>query len=165
MAAAIPRAVAADGTELHLVPLSPPRLPRVQKRDLEQAWEAAHSAARAGAEGPRRGFRFAGGPDVVLRDRDARVWASSVDRIADLSTAHGISVCLRLLGLVALLAQGGWAARFVRLDQGSAELDGALLGAAARTVLTDTGALDENALRAQLLPCQSEEQPPCRARS
>lgn len=101
----------------------------------------------------------------MLRDRDARVWASSVDHIADLSTAHGVSVCLRLLGLVALLAGGGWTARFVRFDRGAAELDGALLGAAARTGLTDTGALDENALRAQLLPRESKENPPCRAPS
>jgi hypothetical protein len=109
MAVSIQREIAADGTELHLVPVPPALLPRVAKRDLEQAWDAAHDAARAGADGPMRGFRFAGGPDVVLRDRDARVWARSVDRIADLSTAHGISVCLRLLGLVALIGDAALA--------------------------------------------------------
>lgn len=161
MAVSIARTIAADGTELHLVPVPPERLPRVQKRDLEQAWEAAHDAASAGHEGPVRGFRFAGGPDVVLRDRDARVWASSVDRIADLSTAHGVSVCLRLLGLVALIGDAGWLAPFVRIEREGAALDGALLQAAALTGLTGTGGLDEMQLRAMLAPRDAEEPTPC----
>lgn len=165
MVLSVRREIAADGTELHLVPLSPARLPRVGKRDLERAWDAAHEAARAGRHGPRRGFRFRDGPDVILHDRDARAWAASVDHTADLSTAHGVSVCMRLLGLVALIGDADWLARFVRIDRGGAELDGALLGAAALTGLTDTGALDEMALRAMLLPCEAEEDTPCSARS
>lgn len=165
MSGSVHREIAADGTELHLVPLPPARLPRVAKRDLEQAWEAAHEAARAGYDGPRRGFRFRGGPDFILHDRDARAWASSVDRVADLSTAHGVSVCLRLLGLVALIGDTRWLGRFVRVERGAAQLDSALLGAAALTGLTDTGALDEMALRAMLLPYESEEDNPCSARS
>lgn len=157
------REIAADGTELHLVPLPPERLPRVGKRDLEQAWDAAHLAARAGQDGPRRGFRFAGGPDVVLRDRDARSWAASVDRIADLSTPHGVSLCLRLLGLVALIGDAGWLAPYVRIERGGAELDGALLRAAGLAGLTETGGLDEMTLRAMLPPRDSKETMPCSA--
>lgn len=150
------REIAADGTELHLVPMVPARLPRVAKRDLEQAWDAARDAAQAGSDGPARGFRFAGGPDVVLRDRDARAWASSVDQIADLSTPHGISVCLRLLGLVALIGDASWLAPFVQIRQEGAAIDGALLQAAALTRLTDTGGLNENALRAMLISRDEE---------
>lgn len=163
MARQVRRETAADGTELHLVPLPPDRLPRITRRDLEQAWDAAHDAASGGHDGPRRGFRFAGGPDVVLHDRDARAWAASVDRIADLSTAHGISVCLRLLGLVALIGDAGWPTRFVRIDRAGLTPDGALLGAAALTGLTDTGALDEMAMRAMLLPREAEEPMRCSA--
>ena len=163
MTRSVHREIAADGTELHLVSVSPVRLPRVQKRDLEQAWDAAHDAARAGHVGPPRGFRFAGGPDVVLNDRDARAWAASVDSIADLSTAHGVSVCLRLLGLVALIGDASWPARFVRIDSVGLAPDGALFGAAALTGLTEAGALDEMAMRAMLLPREAEEDTPCSA--
>jgi len=163
MTSRVRREIAADGTELHLVPMPPPRLPRVAKRDLEQAWDAAHAAARAGDAGPARGFRFAGGPDVVLRDRDARVWASSVDRIADLSTPHGISLCLRLLGLVALIGDAAWLAPFIDLRRDGAALDGALLTAAALTGLTATGGLDENQIRSMLLPSPTEDPTPCSA--
>jgi hypothetical protein len=144
------RAVAEDGTELHFVTIPPPALPRVQKRDLEQAWEQARDAAASGCGGRRRGFRFRGGPDVGLDDRDARTWADSVDRAADLSTPHGVSLCLRLLGLVDLLGRALWPARYLRIRGGEADIDGALLGAAAATRLTDTGALDETAMRAML---------------
>ncbi|MDD2877616.1 MAG: hypothetical protein PHT60_09630 [Acidiphilium sp.] len=163
MALTIHREIAADGTELHLVPMPPPRLPRVRKRDIEQAWEAARDAARAGHDGPARGFRFAGGPDVALRDRDARTWALSVDRVADLSTPHGISVCLRLLGLVALIGDAAWLAPFVQIGHDGAALDGALLTAAALTSLTDTGGLNENELRAMLITRAAEDDKKCSA--
>jgi len=154
-------AVAPDGTALHLVPISPDRLPRVQKRDLEQAWEGAHQAARAGQDGPQRGFRFAGGADVLLQDRDARAWAASIDRIADLSTAHGISVCLRLLGLVALIAEARWIAPFVRIGRGGVALDGELLNAASLTKLTKNGNLDAAAIRALLRRGPNQELSSC----
>lgn len=150
MAGRFTRAVADDGTELHFVTVSPAALPRVQKRDLEQAWEQARDAAAAGRSGRRRGFRFLGGPDIALGDRDARAWADSVDCHADLSTPHGVSLCLRLLGLVDLLGRALWPARYLRISGGEAAIDGALLGAAAATRLTETGALDETAMRAML---------------
>jgi hypothetical protein len=146
------RILAEDGTELHLVPLAPDALPRVQKRDLEQAWDAAREAARAGYDGVRRGFRFANGENFALHDRDARAWAAAVDAIADLSTAHGVSVCIRLLALIDLLGRARWLAPFVRLSGASgACFDGGLLQAAAVTRLTPEAGLDEAELR-KLMP-------------
>ena len=146
--AAVPRVLADDGTELHLVPLAPEALPLVQKRDLEQAWDAAREAARVGREGVGRGFRFANGRIFALHDRDARSWAMAVDAIADLSTAHGVSLCIRLLALIDLIGRAGWLAPFVRLTSASgACLDGGLLRAAAITRLTPEAGLDETALR------------------
>jgi hypothetical protein len=151
------RAVADDGTELHLIPMAPQALPRVQKRDLEQAWEAATDAARAGFDGPRRGFRFAEGASLALNDRDARSWAAAIDRAADLSTAHGVSVCLRLLALIDLIGRASWLTPFVRAARGrdSAWFDGGLLQAASITRLTAAGGLDEAAMRAMLLNGES----------
>ena len=141
-----------DGSELHLVPVSPEALPRVRKRDLEQAWDAARNAAKDGQEGTRRGFRFANGENFALTDRDARSWAGAVDNIADLSTAHGVSVCLRLLALIDLIGRARWLAPFINLDGASgACLDGSLLQAAAVTRLTPGAALDEDELR-KLMP-------------
>lgn len=146
------RVLVEDGTELHLVPVSPDALPRVQKRDLEQAWEAARDAARAGREGAARGFRFANGGDFALNDRDARAWAAAVDDVADLSTAHGVSVCLRLLALIDLIGRARWLRPFVRLAGASgACFDGGLLQAAAVTRLTPEAGLDEAELR-RLMP-------------
>lgn len=163
------RAVADDGTEFHMIPLSPPALPRVRKRDLEQAWEAATDAARAGHDGPPRGFRFAEGPSLALNDRDARAWAAAIDRIADLSTAHGVSVCLRLLALIDLIGSTSWLTSFVRVSGRGNGIwfDGGLLQAAAVTCLTAEGSLDEAALRGMLLNGRGsvldQERPKCPA--
>ena len=164
------RAVADDGTELHLIPMAPEALPRVQKRDLEHAWEVATEAARAGYDGPRRGFRFAEGQNLALNDRDARAWAAAIDQIADLSTAHGVSVCLRLLALIDLISCAPWLAPFIRSGRGSGIwFDGGLLQAASITRLTEAGSLDEAALRGMLLngrhdPCvPSRETSKCSA--
>ncbi len=145
------RILADDGSELHVVPLAPEALPRVGKRDLEQAWEAARDAARAGREGRVRGFRFANGRDLTLCDRDARSWAMAVDAIADLSTAHGASLCIRLLALIDLIGRARWLTPFVRLRGASgACFDGGLLQAVAITRLTPEAELDEAALREML---------------
>ncbi|MGC9269122.1 hypothetical protein [Acidiphilium sp.] len=167
MSRPIPREIADDGTELHLVPILPPHLPRVSRRDLERAWDAARHAAHRGEPGPTRGFRFAApastGVAIVLRDPDARAWAASVDRIADLSTPHGISLCLRLLGLVALIGDATWLAPYVTIRRDGAALDTALLTAAATTRLTATGGLDENQMRALLLTRATKDTDPCSA--
>jgi hypothetical protein len=168
-ASAFPRVLADDGTELHLLPVSPQALPRVDKRDLEQAWDAARDAARVGQEGSSRGFRFANGETFSLHDRDARAWAGAVDAIADLSTPHGVSLCIRLLALIDLIGRARWLAPFVRLAGASgACLSGGLLQAAAITRLTPEAGLDEAELR-RLLPriqtsgTQTQETPRCSA--
>ena len=71
-----------------------------------------------------------------------------------LTTPHGVSVCLRLLALVALMAQAGWARPWFALAPGGAEIRPELLQAAALAPLTDSGGFDETALRA-LLPLAS----------
>ncbi len=144
-----------SGTKYHLVPHDAAALPAVTKRDLEQAWEAAREAALAAAPPARHVFRFARDEapplDLALNDKDAASWAGAVDRVADLSTAHGISVCLRLLALVELMGSTPWARAWFTLNRAGLEFHPALLQAAALSPLTDTGGFAETALRA-LLP-------------
>jgi hypothetical protein len=143
-----------DGEVLHLVATPPAALPAVTKRDLEQAWEAAQQGS-AGNAAPPRGFSFARPDDtpveLVLNDRDAAAWAVAVDRIADLSTLHGVSLCLRLLGLVELMSRAAWARAWFTLSRAGTEIAPALLQAAALVPLNEAGGFDEPALRA-LLP-------------
>jgi hypothetical protein len=148
---AIDVAAGPRGEVLHLVGAAPDALPAVTKRDLEQAWEAAHEG---GGDGPQRGFRFAGPGEpvvLILDDPDAASWAAAVDRIASLSTAHGVSLCLRLLGLVELMTRAAWARPWFSLSRHGAEIRSALLQAAALSPLNGQGGFDETALRA-LLP-------------
>jgi hypothetical protein len=149
------------GVVLHLISAPPSALPTVTRRDLEQAWEAAQVTGAA----PPRFFRFAqaGGPPVELRlqDRDAAAWAAAVERSAGLSTPHGISICLRLLALVALMAEAEWARGWFDLRRDGADIRPELWHAAALVTLNDSGGFDETDLRA-LLPEQSERLRPAR---
>ncbi len=149
------------GEVLHVLDAPAPALPAVTKRDIEQAWEAARAVR--GAIPPARGFRFtrsAGPPvELLLRDRDAAAWAAAVDGIADLSTPRGVSLCLRLLGLVELMGRAAWVRAWFRLDRAGAEIAPALMQAAALSPLTESGGFDEGALRA-LLPAQAAETAP-----
>jgi len=154
--AAIQTQAGPGGEILHLIPHPAAVLPAVTKRDLEQAWEAAREAAQtARGNAATHFFRFAQGEepplDLALTDRDASAWAGAVDRIADLSTAHGISVCLRLLALVELMGRAAWTRAWFSLNRAGLEFHPALLQAAALSPLTDTGGFAETALRA-LLP-------------
>ncbi len=149
------------GEILHLVPHPAAALPAVTKRDLEQAWDAARDAALAPAARPAAHFfRFTQGTapplDLVLADKDAATWAGAVDRVANLSTAHGISVCLRLMALVELMGRAAWTRAWFTLNRGGLEFHQALLQAAALSPLTDTGGFAETALRA-LLPAGGQQ--------
>jgi hypothetical protein len=154
-----------DGEILHLVPHPAAALPAVTKRDLEQAWEAAGAVASAPGASFRnaqaRLIRFVapeGLPlDLLLADRDAASWASAIDKIADLSTIHGISVCLRLMALVDLMGSASWARAWFTLSRAGLEFHPALLQAAALSPLTETGGFAETALRA-LLPDGADQQ-------
>ena len=143
------------GTLLHLISAPPSALPTVTGRDLEQAWEAAQLSGAA----PPRFFRFAtagGEPvDLLLQDRDAAAWAAAVERSAGLSSPHGISVCLRLLALVALMAEAGWARAWFVLRRDGAAIRPELWHAVALVTLNDRGGFDEPDLRA-LLPEQRD---------
>jgi hypothetical protein len=150
----------AQGEVLHLVPFAPPALPPVSKRHLEQAWEASRDAALSAATGKAdrtHGFRFheANTPplDLLLADRDAANWTGGVERIADLSTAYGISLCLRLLALVALMGSAAWLRPWFTLQRAGAQIHPALLQAASLAPLTPSGGFAETSLQA-LLPAE-----------
>jgi hypothetical protein len=140
------------GVMLHLVPALPPALPAVTARDIEQAWEATQPATAA----PPRAFRFAGATplELTLADPDARAWVAAVERTFGLSTLHGMSVCLRLLALIALMADAGWARAWFKLARDGAVIRPELLRAAAYAPLNEAAGFDETALQA-LLPCSS----------
>ena len=90
-----------------------------------------------------------------LADRDALCWAGAVERVVGMGTSYGLSLCLRLLALVDLLAHARWAAGLFSLRRGQAELSPALLGAAAAAPLTAEARFDECRLRATLVPAGS----------
>ena len=146
----------AGGLTTYLVDLPPETLPPVTGRDLERAWHAAREAAISAEWGPARGFRFrcadGGYLDLALADADARCWAGAVDGTVGMGNYYGLSLCLRLLALVDLLARAGWAARVVRLARDGAELHPCLLRAAASLPLTPDARFDETSFRVHLAP-------------
>ncbi len=157
MAESVPKiqvGAAQDGTVTYLIDHLPGDLPAVRGRDLLAAWEVARDAARRSVWSGGRAFRFrrddGGWTDLALEDPDARCWAAAVDRTLGLQTGYGLSVCLRLLALVDLLARAPWTAALIQLDGRGAELHPALLRLAAETRLTDDARFDETGLRACL---------------
>ena len=145
-----------DGSRSYLVDLTPEALPAVRGRDIERAWYAAREAALASAWGAGRCFRFrradGGTTDLALADPDALCWARAVDTTVGLESCYGLSLCLRLLALVELLARAPWTASFCRLARDGAELEPSLLRAAAVTPLTEDARFDEALLRARIPP-------------
>jgi hypothetical protein len=143
-----------DGSVTYLVDLPPESLPSVRGRDLERAWYAARGAALEQHWGAVRGFRFnrpdGTHTDLALADRDARCWAGAVDRTVGIGSNHGMSLCLRLLALIDLLASATWARPLFHLARDGAELHPALLRAAATQPLTPEARFDENGFRARL---------------
>ncbi len=152
---------AQDGTLTYLVDRSPAALPPVRGRDLSAAWDAARDAATGMMWGVARRFCFRQPDgtvtDLALQDRDARCWAAGVERTAGLQTLYGLSLCLRLLALVDLLARARWTHGLLRLRRNGAELHPALLRMAATAELTNDARFDETRFRAGLdaLPAPS----------
>lgn len=144
----------ADGTVTYLVDVPPEALPPVRGRDLAAAWEAAREAAGAALWGTARLFRFrridGGFTDLAISDTDALCWAGAVDDIADMRTSYGLSLCLRLLALVDLLAHAPWATALFSLPRGGAALHPALLRIAATVPLTQEARFDEADFRLSL---------------
>jgi hypothetical protein len=143
-----------DGIRTYLVDRSPELLPAVRGRDIELAWDAARGFALSSRRGAVCGFRFMRGDgtftDLALADRDARCWAGAVDATVGLDSPYGLSICLRLLALVDLLARAGWAAGLLRMERNGANLHPSLLRAAAGTPLTADGRFDEAGFRARV---------------
>ena len=143
-----------DGTLTYVVDHPPAALPPVQGRDLAAAWDAARDAARAAMWGSARRFRFRQPDgtftDLALQDRDALCWAAAVELTAGLQTTYGLSLCLRLLALVDLLAHARWTDNLYRVQPTGAELHPALLRAAATVELTNDARFDETRFRAGL---------------
>lgn len=142
------------GSVTYRVDLPPEALPTVCRRDLERAWYAARDAAMADHWGLVRAFRFnrpdGSHTDLALADRDASCWVGAVDRTVGLATTHGLSLCLRLLALVDLLARATWARPLFHLAHDGAEFHPALLRAAASQPLNHDARFDEAGFRQRL---------------
>ena len=145
-----------DGGRLYLVAVPPEALPPVCPRDLAAAWEAARAAAIEARWGAARLFRFrrADGSslDLALGDADACCWADAVDLTLGIGDCYGLSVCLRLLALIDLLARAPWAGGMVALRRDGAAIAPALMQAAATRRLTGEGRFDEHDFRARFAP-------------
>lgn len=143
-----------DGVLTYLVAAMPEALPPVPPRELERAWHQARAAAIASVDGPARLFRFMQGQeqaaDLALIDPDARCWAAAVDAARGIDNLAGLSICLRLLALVELMTRASWTTDHVTILPDGAEIDAALLGAAASAPLTREANFDEQHLRARV---------------
>jgi hypothetical protein len=144
----------ADGALTYLVDAPPEALPPVLWRDLAMAWDAAREAAVAARWSGTRLFRFRCGDgtctDLALADADACCWAGAVDGTVGMHTSYGLSLCLRLLALVDLLAHASWAAQLFSLRRDGARIDPCVLHAAATVPLTRQARFDESGFRARV---------------
>ena len=144
-----------DDRLLYRVTLPPEGMPPVPVRALEAALDAARAATLDESDRRHRSFRFLGADGAVadfdIADRDARIWAAAVDRRAGLQTLDGLSLCLRLLALVDLLATAPWATRYLATDRGL-RIGRHLLRAAARADLTEEARFDEASFCRNLSP-------------
>jgi hypothetical protein len=142
------------GTVTYWIDLSPEALPSVSKRELELAWHAARHAAIGDIKGTTRAFRFnrpdGTHTDLALSDRDARCWVAAIERTVGLRSTNGLSLCMRLLALVDLLASAAWVRSMCHLARDGAEFHPALLHAAASQPLTAEARFDEAKLRMRL---------------
>lgn len=142
------------GSLTYLVEVAPQALPPVRLRDIAAAWDSAGAAARAETWGCARLFRFrpheGQATELALADPDACCWAAAVDGTVGMHTGYGLSLCLRLLALVDLLARAPWTAPLFRLTGTGAEFDHALLRAAAQTPLNAQARFDEMPFRTLL---------------
>ena len=144
----------ADGALTYLVDAPPEALPPVLLRDLAAAWEAAREAAVSARWSTPRRFRFRCGDgtctDLALADADACCWAGAVDGTVGMHTSYGLSLCLRLLALVDLLAHASWAAHLFSLRRDGARIDPCVLHAAATAPLNREARFDESGFRARM---------------
>ncbi len=147
-------AQARDGSLTYLIATAPDALPPVRSGDLLAAWEQAREAAAEAEWGLPRLFRFLQDDgttlDMALADEDACCWARAVDDARGMQTTYGLSICLRLLALVDLLARAPWTGPLCRIGRAGAALDAALVRTAATVPLTSQARFDEAGFRARL---------------
>jgi len=145
---------ARDGSLTYLVAAAPESLPPVRTFDLAAAWDAAREAATGSEWGLPRLFRFiredGDTVDMALADEDACCWAEAVDHTTGMHTTYGLSLCLRLLALVDLLARAPWTGAHCRIGRAGAALDPLLLRTAATAPLTKGAGFDESHFRVRL---------------
>jgi hypothetical protein len=143
-----------DGSVTYLVDFGPESLPPVRTADLAHAWEAARQAASGAEWGLPRAFRFLQEDgttlDLALSDEDACCWAAAVDQTTGMQTTYGLSLCLRLLALVDLLARAPWTGAHCRIARAGATLDPVLVRTAATSPLTNGADFDESLFRLKL---------------
>ena len=149
----------ADGAYIYDLDHSPEMLPAVRGRDLAAAWQAAREAALAAQWGAARYVRFnrddGSTTALALADRDACCWAHAADGLASMGTCYGMSVFLRLLALIDLLAGAPWSAALATFARDGADPHPLLLRAAAAARLTEDARFDVEAFRARLGPLAS----------
>jgi hypothetical protein len=73
-----------------------------------------------------------------------------VDRHTGLTTLYGMSLCIRLLALVDLLASARWTSQLIALEPDGAALHPSLVRLAAAATLNQDARFDEAGFRARL---------------
>jgi hypothetical protein len=155
MAVTVGVAASPNGGLAYASPLPPEALPAVRPQALLAAWEAARAAPGARRFGPPRRFLFrrCGEEEplaIDLADVDARCWAEAVDSAVGLDHLDGLSLCLRLLALIDLLAVAEWTRPLYTLSAEGPEFHPALLAAVASAPLGPAARFDPAALRDRL---------------
>ena len=135
-----------DGAPACRIVPPPGGLPAVRGPDLKAAGRAGRGSARA--------FRFRRADGCWTGAVHGAVHGA-VDKAVGMQTGFGLSVGLRLLAPVDLLARAGWLRRLVELDAGGAQLHPASLRLAAAARLTDEATFDETGFRACLVALPS----------
>jgi hypothetical protein len=139
-----------SGALRHEIGLPASALPAVRPAALESAWEAARASAEAGLWGPARLIAFEDGVEIALTDADAACWAEAMAQRQGMASVGDLALCLRLLALVEVLGRAKWLRGMFTIGADGAEFHPALLAAAARAPLDQTGRFEDGALRAML---------------
>ncbi len=77
-------------------------------------------------------------------------WAGAVELTVGMGNEYGLSLCLRLIALVELLARARWTDPFFMIGRSGASLHPALLRAAAELRLTPEARFDDTSVQTQL---------------
>lgn len=157
MARTIRVAQTESGAFAYFVPVPPESLPAVAPADLLRAWTVARHGAVQSQWGAARFLRFArrddaGPTEIAISDPDAGAWTEAIDRAFGLDTLFGLSLCLRLLALVDVLARVAQLGPFFDVTPAGVDLHPSLLAAAAALPLDREARLDGAALVERLRP-------------